>query len=72
MIWWGIACELVLIALIVYAPPLQFIFGTATFPADRWLLLLTFVPVLLMIDEARKWLLRRRMAPIRGDIGRAR
>jgi P-type Ca2+ transporter type 2C len=58
--WLGVATELVFIAVIVYAPPAQAIVGTAPFPAWLWLPLLACAPVLLVVDEARKWLLRRR------------
>jgi magnesium-transporting ATPase (P-type) len=57
--WLGVVAELILIVLIVYAPPLQFIFGTAEFPLYNWLFLLALMPVLLLIDEARKWFVRR-------------
>jgi magnesium-transporting ATPase (P-type) len=62
LVWLGIVTELILIVLIVYAPPLQSIFGTADFPVYSWLFLVAMMPVLLLIDEARKWLLRRHTA----------
>ena len=62
LVWVGIGVELVVILLIVYAPPLQYIFGTAAFPAYHWLFLLALTPALLLVDEVRKWLLRRQMA----------
>lgn len=58
--WVGIAAELMLIALIVYAPPLQAIFATAAFPLANWLFLLAWSPALLIVDEARKALVRGR------------
>jgi magnesium-transporting ATPase (P-type) len=62
MIWWGIATEVTLLVLIVYVPFFQNIFGTAAFALQNWLILITFIPVLLIIDEGRKWLLRRKIA----------
>jgi P-type Ca2+ transporter type 2C len=56
----GIASELALIVLIVYVGPVQRVIGTAAFPAWLWLPLLAASPTLLVIDEARKTLLRRR------------
>jgi P-type Ca2+ transporter type 2C len=76
--WLGVATELVFIAVIVYAPPAQAIVGTAPFPAWLWLPLLACSPALLLVDEARKWLLRRRdrrtttaPAPPRAAVGRS-
>jgi P-type Ca2+ transporter type 2C len=59
--WAAIATELALIAAIVYLPPVQAAIGTAAFPAWLWLPLLAVSPTLLLIDEGRKALLRRRL-----------
>ena len=59
--WVGIATELTLVVLIIYVPLLQGIFGTASFPAQNWLFLFAWTPSLLLADEARKALLRRRV-----------
>jgi P-type Ca2+ transporter type 2C len=56
----GIASELAVILLVVYAPPLQAVIGTGPFPAHYWLLLLAAAPLLLVADEIRKALVRRR------------
>jgi P-type Ca2+ transporter type 2C len=56
----GIASELALILLIVNVGPFQRVIGTAAFPAWLWLPLLAATPTLLVIDELRKGLLRRR------------
>jgi P-type Ca2+ transporter type 2C len=58
--WVGIATELVLIAVVVYVPPVQALIGTAAFPLWLWGPLLVAVPTLLVIDELRKAVLRRR------------
>ncbi|MCW5848483.1 MAG: cation-transporting P-type ATPase [Anaerolineae bacterium] len=60
LVWLGIAVEMVLIVLIVYAPPFQAFVGTAAFPASHWLFLLAWTPLLLLADEARKAWGRRR------------
>jgi hypothetical protein len=58
----GIGTELVLIALIVYLPLFQSVFGTAAFPLANWLFLLAWTPSLLIADEIRKaWLRRQQM-----------
>ena len=59
LVWVGIATELVLIALIIYVPFLQKIFGTAALGTQHWLFLFAWAPALLVADEGRKLLLRR-------------
>jgi P-type Ca2+ transporter type 2C len=58
--WVGIATELVLIAFVVYVPPVQAVIGTAAFPWWLWGPLFAASPLLLVIDELRKAVLRRR------------
>jgi len=60
LVWAGIVTELVIIALIVYLPFFQNIFGTAAFAGQNWLFLLAWMPALLLADELRKWIVRRR------------
>jgi len=60
LVWIGIATELILVALITYAPLLQRVIGTAAFPLRNWLFLFAWTPALLLADEARKALLRWR------------
>ncbi len=60
LLWIGIASELVLVFLLTYVPFLQKIFDTAGFPLWQWLFLLAWTPSLLLVDEARKLLARRR------------
>lgn len=60
LLWVGIASELAVIVLIVYAPPVQQIIGTQAFAAHNWLFLFAWAPLLLLADESRKFLLRRR------------
>jgi Ca2+-transporting ATPase len=62
LIWIGIATELVLIFLIVYTPLLNVFIGTAPFPLKNWLFLFAWMPALLLVDEVRKFLVRRTSA----------
>lgn len=58
MLLGGIAAELVLLILLIYAPPLRTLFSLAPLAPVLWLLLLTFGPVLLLLEEGRKALRR--------------
>jgi magnesium-transporting ATPase (P-type) len=62
LVWLGIGTELLLVTLIIYAPLLQGVFGTAAFPLHNWVFLLAWTPLLLAADEIRKALVRRRRA----------
>ncbi|WP_406513131.1 cation-transporting P-type ATPase [Streptomyces sp. NBC_00161] len=55
----GIAFELVFTAALVYAPPLQNLFGTAALPLDVVLLIAAFPPLVWGTDEIRRWARRR-------------
>jgi P-type Ca2+ transporter type 2C len=55
----GIAFSVTVLLAIVYIPPLQGIFGTTTLGLYEWLYLLTFVPIMFLADEVRKYLIRR-------------
>jgi magnesium-transporting ATPase (P-type) len=63
LVWGGIAMELALIVLLVYASPLQAIFGTAALPLHNWWFLLAWTPLLFLADELRKAFVRGRMTP---------
>jgi sodium/potassium-transporting ATPase subunit alpha len=58
----GLAAEIVLIALIVYTPWGNALFGTAPLPAAAWLPGVPVALTMLAADEARKAWLRRRSA----------
>ncbi len=60
LIWLGVGIELALILVIVYVPFVQGIIGTAAFASVYWLALALLAPALLLIEEARKWWIRRR------------
>ncbi len=54
----AIAVELVLLALIVYAPPFQDVFGTRDLRLEEWALIFGIAPVILALEEGRKYVLR--------------
>ncbi|KOY56950.1 HAD-IC family P-type ATPase [Streptomyces sp. XY332] len=54
-----VAFELVFTAALVYAPPLQNLFGTAALPLDVVLLISAFPPLVWGSDELRRWARRR-------------
>ncbi len=64
LLWAGIGCELAAIGVIVYVPPVQRLIGTQAFAASNWLFLFAWAPLLLVLDESRKWLLRLRARPV--------
>ncbi len=59
LVWIGIVSESVIVVLLVYAPPLQTVFGTAAVPASHWLWLVPLVPLLWIVDTIRETLVRR-------------
>jgi magnesium-transporting ATPase (P-type) len=58
----GFAVELLLIGLLLYAPPLARVFEEGPLPARFWAVLLLYPPVMFLAEEARKALVRRREA----------
>jgi P-type Ca2+ transporter type 2C len=60
LIWLGVAGALGFLLMIVSVPFFQRVFGTEMIPAKNWLFLLALTPAVLLADEARKALLRRR------------
>jgi P-type Ca2+ transporter type 2C len=67
LVWLGIASELVVIALVVYTPFLQFIFGTAPLGGSDWLFLFAWTPTLLVADELRKFVAARLQRRTKGE-----
>ncbi|MET9923017.1 cation-transporting P-type ATPase [Streptomyces sp. NPDC006435] len=64
----GIAFELVFTAALVYAPPLQRVFGTAALPWDVVLLIATFPALVWGTDEFRRARRRRLASPVTGSV----
>lgn len=56
----GIIIEVFLIIALVYIPPLQSVFHTAALDLSDWLLLCIWPPLILLFEEVRKALLRRK------------
>ena len=59
LILYGIIFELALLLLIDYTPWGNVLFGTAPISRSVWLLIIAFMPVMLLLEELRKWLVRR-------------
>jgi len=55
----GVGVEIALILAIVYTPWGQAIFGTAALPPEAWLFMLPFAAAMLLLEEARKLIVRR-------------
>ena len=62
VIFAGIAVELSLLGLIVFTPQGNSLFGTAIFPASVWLWIGAFAVAMLLLEEVRKAIQRRRAA----------
>jgi magnesium-transporting ATPase (P-type) len=60
LLWAGIAVEIALLLSIVYLPPFQRVFGTGGIPLEGWLFILPWAPALLLAEEGRKAIVRRR------------
>ncbi|HEX8011518.1 MAG TPA: cation-transporting P-type ATPase [Casimicrobiaceae bacterium] len=58
-ITWGVALEIAMIALIVYTPLANLVFGTAPITGSVWLFIVPFAAAMLAFEELRKWLVRR-------------
>jgi calcium-translocating P-type ATPase len=59
LILWGVGVELLLLLAIVYTPWGQAICGTAPISARIWLFIVPFMVAMLVVEEARKWVVRR-------------
>jgi magnesium-transporting ATPase (P-type) len=62
LLLWGIAFELALAALLIYAPPFQALLATAALTPDMLLFVAPFPFIVWSADELRRWLLRNRAA----------
>ena len=59
LVLWGIISEIALIFIFVYTPFFQNVFGLAPIGLKDWALLFTFGPIILLLEEGRKWFVRR-------------
>jgi calcium-translocating P-type ATPase len=57
----GVVLEIVLILLINYTTWGNLLLGTAPVPAELWAFLMPFAAGMLVLEEFRKWLVRRRL-----------
>ncbi|MDP4118861.1 MAG: HAD-IC family P-type ATPase, partial [Bacillota bacterium] len=54
----GVLFEIFLITMFIYLPPLQKIFHTAAIDLSDWAFLITLPPIILLIEEIRKFFVR--------------
>jgi P-type Ca2+ transporter type 2C len=55
----GIVAEIGLLLSLVLIPPFATVFNTATLSFSEWGVLLVLPPIMLLLEEGRKWLVRR-------------
>ena len=60
LLLWGVLFELVFAAAVIYLPPLQTLFGTASLGVPELAMLAAFPIIVWGSDELRRWVLRRR------------
>ncbi len=56
---WGILAQLSILAVLVYVPPMQQVFGTTGLGWTDWLYLLALAVVVIVAEEVRKFVVRR-------------
>jgi magnesium-transporting ATPase (P-type) len=61
----AVAAEIAIAAVLIFAPPLQSLLGTAALPARYLVLLLPYPLIVWGADELRKLLIRRHASPVR-------
>jgi len=59
----GILAQVAVLVIVMDVPPIARVFGTAPLRFEEWRLLLLFPPAMIALEEARKWIVRRRSAP---------
>ena len=60
LVLWGIAVELTLLGILIYVPFMQPIFNTAPIGLREWAYLFAWTPVIFLLDELRKKIMRWR------------
>ena len=66
LILWGVVLEFVLLVAIDYTSWGNFVLGTAAPPGALWLFIVPFAVGMLVLEELRKWLVRRTLDPAPG------
>jgi magnesium-transporting ATPase (P-type) len=61
----GALAEIGILLMIVYVPPFQWIVRAAPLDPISWVFLYSFVPVIIVVEEIRKFILRRVVLPRR-------
>ncbi len=61
LILWGVLLEIGLVLLANYTPWGNAVLGTAPLPARVWLFFLPFALAMVVLEELRKWVARRRI-----------
>ena len=61
LLLWGILFEIAFTAAVIYAPPLQHIFGTAALSPTQLIVIAPFPVVVWGADELVRWARRRRL-----------
>jgi magnesium-transporting ATPase (P-type) len=56
----GILFTATVLLAIMYLPPLQSIFGTTPLGVWEWIYILSFIPIMLLVEELRKYVARQR------------
>jgi magnesium-transporting ATPase (P-type) len=56
----GFLFAMAVLLAIIYLPPLQGIFGTTPLGIWEWLYILSFIPIMFLAEELRKFVVRRR------------
>jgi len=60
LLLWGILTELVILIGLIYIPKLNTLFSNFPLDLKYWLILPAFIPSVLIFEELRKWILRRK------------
>jgi potassium/sodium efflux P-type ATPase len=60
----GVVFEIALTAILIYVPFLQSIFGTYPVSITHWLFFIAFIPLLIGVEELRKFYLRKKLLKI--------
>ncbi|MCL4378281.1 MAG: cation-transporting P-type ATPase [Actinobacteria bacterium] len=58
LLLWGILGEIIIINMLIYIPHLNHAFNHFPISWHYWLLVISFIPSVLALDELRKWILR--------------
>jgi calcium-translocating P-type ATPase len=59
LVLWGVVLEIALLLMINYTPWGNLLLGTVAVPGEFWLFILPFALAMLVLEELRKWLIRR-------------